>query len=477
MAETPVQAPDFDHGQIEQAFEAMIAAGTRTLGRVTGYFDVEWSLIQLAIAVVIFALAYLASLKIEPALEERARSLKGNAGFLRMVIAFLRRTEWILFIGGLFLAVNILRLTTWPSRSYLLSIALSLSVAWLGISVLSRILRSRLMARSAAVIGWTWVAASILGVQAELSALLDSIALTIGTWRISALFVIKGILTLLVALWVAVGVGNFADDRLRRNSDLTPSVRVLLGKLLKIALIILAGAVSLSALGIDLTALTVFSGAIGVGLGFGLQKVVSNFISGIIILMDRSIKPGDTITLGETFGWIRELRARFVSVVTRDGKEYLIPNEEFITSQVVNWSFSDDLVRLDVHFGVSYDADPHRVTELAVEACKAAGGRVQKSPLPVCWLVGFGDSSLDFVLRFWIRDPQAGLTNIRGSVMMALWDTFKDNGIGIPFPHREIIMRTPVEVDMPSPEKAAKPAPGAGDAAGKRRSTAKGKDG
>jgi small-conductance mechanosensitive channel len=178
-----------------------------------------------------------------------------------------------------------------------------------------------------------------------------------------------------------------------------------------------------------------------VGLGFGLQKVVSNFISGIIILMDRSIKPGDTITLGETFGWIRELRARFVSVITRDGREYLIPNEDFITTQVVNWSFSDQLVRLDVEFGVSYDSDPHEVIKLAAEAARSCP-RVRDRPDPVCWLTAFGDSSLDFILRFWITDPQQGLTNVRGKVLLAVWDTFKEHDIHIPFPHREVILKS-----------------------------------
>ena len=193
-----------------------------------------------------------------------------------------------------------------------------------------------------------------------------------------------------------------------------------------------------------------FSGAVGVGIGFGLQKVVSNFISGIIILMDQSIKPGDTISLGETFGWIRELRARFVSVVTRDGREFLIPNEDFITTQVINWSFSDKYVRLDVPFGVSYNSDPHEVSRLAIEAAGQVGRVDATRNPPVCWMTGFGDSSLDFLLRFWIRDPQRGLTNVRGMVLLALWDTFKEHDINIPFPHREIIMRSPVEIETKS---------------------------
>jgi small-conductance mechanosensitive channel len=249
---------------------------------------------------------------------------------------------------------------------------------------------------------------------------------------------------------VATTVGNVLDERVQRAEDLTPSIRVLIGKVAKFGLVLLAGVVALTSVGVDLTALTIFSGAVGVGLGFGLQKVVSNFVSGVIILTDKSIKPGDTISLGGTFGWIRELRARFVSVVTRDGREYLIPNEDLITQQVINWSFSDELVRLDVEFGVSYDSDPHKVSELAIAAA-ASVGRVDADRRPVCWLTAFGDSSLDFVLRFWIHDPQQGLTNVRGKVLLALWDTFKEHGIQIPYPHRELIMKGGV---------AAKPAGG-----------------
>ena len=225
----------------------------------------------------------------------------------------------------------------------------------------------------------------------------------------------------------------------------------MLGKIIRITFIFVAVLVAISGLGIDLTALTVLSGAVGVGIGFGLQKVVSNFISGIIILLDQSIKPGDTIELGETFGWIRELRARFVSVITRDGREYLIPNEDFITTQVINWSFSDKYVRLDVPFGVSYDSDPHEVTELAIEAASRVDRVETKVKAPVCWITAFGDSSIDFLLRFWITDPQAGLTNIRGKVLLALWDAFKENGIQIPYPHREVLVKTPIEVTAGKP--------------------------
>jgi small-conductance mechanosensitive channel len=197
--------------------------------------------------------------------------------------------------------------------------------------------------------------------------------------------------------------------------------------------------VGLNAVGVDLTGLAFLSGAIGVGLGFGLQKVVSNLVSGIIILLDKSIKPGDVISLGDTFGWINTLGARYASVVTRDGKEYLIPNEDLITNQVVNWSHSDAYVRLDIHFGTSYTDDPHKVRQLAIDAAKSVD-RVLSHKAPVCHIVGFGDSSVDYVLRFWIEDPTGGLTNIRGNVFLALWDTFHEHGISIPFPQREVRM-------------------------------------
>lgn len=403
-----------------------------------------WFVYQLAIILILFLSAKILSRQVEQRLDDRARRVKGHPGLLRVIAALIRRTDWIMFAAMLFMALSVMRALTWPSRSWLIAVVLSLSLAWLVAAVLARIIRNRLAARAVAWLVWIYAALVILDLDERVAVFLDSIALPLGDLRLSALVIIKSVLVLTAALWLSVLAGNFLDERVQQSKELTPSIRVLVGKIAKIGMIVLAVAVALSAVGIDLTAFTVFSGALGVGLGFGLQKVVSNFTSGIIILLDKSIKPGDTISLGETFGWIRELRARFVSVVTRDGREYLIPNEDFITQRVINWSFSDELVRLDVEFGVAYDADPHKVSELAINAAMGVG-RVEASRRPVCWLTGFGDSSLNFVLRFWIHDPQHGLTNVRGKVLLALWDAFKENGIRIPYPHREIIMKQPVE--------------------------------
>jgi small-conductance mechanosensitive channel len=403
-------------------------------------------LTQLGLIVVLFLPALLISRRLEPLLEARARNIKGMPGLLRLIVVILRRLKWVLFVSFIGITYIVTTVVAWPVSNYLIYVSLLLSAAWLTISVTSSVLRSRILRKLFAWAAWIYVAAAVLGVIDDTAAMLDSAGFDIGKVHISVLSVLQAAILLSVALWLSYTIGNFLDRRIQKVDELTPSLRVLLGKITRISLVVLAASIAVSGLGIDLTALTVLSGAVGVGIGFGLQKVVSNFISGIIILVDQSIKPGDTISLGETFGWIRELRARFVSVVTRDGREFLIPNEDFITHEVINWSFSDRYVRLDVDFGVSYDADPHEVTRVAIEATGDVDRVDAKYRPPVCWMTEFGDSSLNFKLRFWISDPQAGLTNIRGKVMLALWDAFKANDIGIPYPHREVIMKTPVSV-------------------------------
>ena len=403
-------------------------------------------LIQLGLILVLFPPALLLSRRVEPLLEERARGVKGMPGLLRVIVAFMRRFEWLFYVVLLSIAYVATTVIAWPESNYLIYAALLLSLTWFLISVVSHAIRSRTMQRVIAYAAWLYVAAAILGLVDDIAVLLDSAGFNIGNFRLSVLSALQAALMLGALLWLSLSVGNFIDRRVQGIEELTPSLRVLLGKIIRIVLIVIATLVAMSGIGIDLTALTVLSGAVGVGIGFGLQKVVSNFISGIIILMDQSIKPGDTISLGETFGWIRELRARFVSVVTRDGREFLIPNEDFITREVINWSFSDKYVRVDVPFGVSYDSDPHEVMRLAIDAASGIDRVDSTRYAPVCWMTAFGDSSLDFLLRFWISDPQQGLTNIRGKVLLALWDTFKEHSIKIPYPHRELIFNTPVAV-------------------------------
>jgi len=423
---------EFDTQQLQARFVEFVATVIETITN-------PYLVLQTVLIASIYLCAVYIRRRSEPVLEEQVRKIKDSPELLRVIISLLRRLEWLYFAILNGVAWSLFQNFDWPN-AYLIYISMLLSMTWLLITGCSQTIRNRSMRRIVSLAAWFYVAIIILGISGNVSDLLDSVGFSISGFRISLLLVVKAVVIIGLSLWGSIVLSNFVERRIQRNEDLTPGLRLLIGKILRISLIVIAATLAISAIGIDLTVLSVLTGAIGVGIGFGLQKVVSNFISGIIILADRSIRPGDTISLGETFGWIRELRARFVSVVTRDGREYLIPNEDFITREVINWSFSDELVRLEVEFGVAYESDPHEVTALAIEAASKVE-RVIASQQPMCWMTKFGDSSLDFVLRFWIRDPQRGLTNIRGQVLIALWDTLKENDIVIPYPHREIIYK------------------------------------
>jgi small-conductance mechanosensitive channel len=318
-----------------------------------------------------------------------------------------------------------------------LRIASSLLLAWIGAHLVSSLVRDRLAARVIATIIWAVAALDILGLLPVASAALDSLAITVGTVRLSALGAIKGVLLLAALLWGATAASRAVQVRVSKIDRLTPSVQVLIGNVSKIALVTVAIVVALNAVGIDLTGFAVFSGAIGLGLGFGLQKIVSNLVSGVILLLDKSIKPGDVIEIEKTFGWITSLGARYVSVRGRDGKEYLIPNEDLITHRVTNWTYSSRLVRLDVEFGVAYDTDLRRARQVAIEAAQVPE-RVLKTPAPVCHVTQFGDNAVALLLRFWIEDATRGVTNVKGDVMLSLLDALKTNGIEIPPPQRQV---------------------------------------
>lgn len=323
----------------------------------------------------------------------------------------------------------------------ILNMAVSLLSAWVLIRLVTSVLRDPGWRRYIALLAWTLAALHILSLLQPMLGLLDSLGITLGGVRISVLLIIKAVIFLTILLRLSLGASSILEKRINNMDGLTPSIRVLLSKALKITLLATAVIVTLSSLGINLSAFAFFGGAIGVGVGFGLQKVVSNLVSGVILLLDRSIKPGDVIEIGATYGRIESLGARYVSVATRDNTEYLIPNEDLITTQVVNWSFSDKLVRLKVVVGVSYDSDIHEVMRLMVAA--AAGiPRVLADPKPVCQLKNFGDSSIDMELRLWITDPENGVSNVCSEVRIAVWDTFKAHGIEIPFPQRDLHIKS-----------------------------------
>jgi small-conductance mechanosensitive channel len=327
-------------------------------------------------------------------------------------------------------------------RSDLLRLAESLVLVWVLIRLSSRLVQNEYLARVIAVVAWIVAALNIAGLLGPVVSLLDAMAISVGAFRLSLLLVLKGLITLALLVWLANNVSRLTEQRLRGFVPLTPAMQVLAGKLVRMTLLTLAVVFALGSIGIDLTAFAVFSGAIGVGVGFGLQKVVSNLVSGVILLIDRSIKPGDVIEVDGTYGSVSTLNARYVSVLTREGKEYLIPNEDLITQRVTNWSYSNDLIRLHVKLGISYQSNLHRAIELALEATRDVT-RVLKKPEPTCLLVAFGESSVDLELRFWIMDPLNGTTNVRSEVMLNVWDLFQENGIEIPSPQRDLTLRNP----------------------------------
>jgi small-conductance mechanosensitive channel len=420
-----------------------------------------WLGIQLVLILAAAAVAWLVAALIRRHADALTPGTRWPPVVRLLIRLLLANIGTISFVLVLVVAHEVMQSLTWPSRSYLLGVAASLATAWVVIAFVAGLIRNPFVYRIVAVSAWTIAALSIIGLLRPTMAALDSFGIVIGGLRVTPLLVIKTSILLLITLWAANAASDFLERRVRSQADLTPSIQVLIGKVIRLLLITFAILIALSTVGIDFSALAFFSGAIGVGLGFGLQKIVSNLVSGIILLADKSIKPGDVISVGDSFGWVSSMGARYTSIVTRDGREFLVPNEDFVTQRVINWSYSNDEVRLDIDFGVSYASDPHKVCALALEATKSAP-RVLISPAPVCHLKAFGDSSLDFTLRFWIRDPVDGLSNVRGQVLMALWDIFKREGVEIPFPQRDLNMRTPVQVEIS--EKKSRPGKGhAGD--------------
>jgi small-conductance mechanosensitive channel len=329
----------------------------------------------------------------------------------------------------------------WQSGWPLVRIAADLAALWLVLRVSTALLRDALIARAIATVACIVFALDLLGLLQLTESALDSMAITVGALRLSVLLVAKAAIIVALLLWAASALTRLVTHRLRYVNGLSLSIQLLISNLTKIALISVAVLVGLNTVGIDLTAFAVFSGALGVGLGFGLQKIVSNFVSGIILLVERSIKPGDVIEVGHTFGHVVSLGARYAAVRGRDGKEYLIPNETLIGNQVVNWSYSNPLVRIDTEFGVGYGSDLHKVRALAVEGAERTP-RILSDPAPVCHVTGFGDSAINLVLRFWIDDPASGVTNVKGDVFLSLWEVFKQHDIDLPLPQRDLHLRT-----------------------------------
>lgn len=280
---------------------------------------------------------------------------------------------------------------------------------------------------------------------------LDSVAFTLGSMRLSLWDAVIGIGLILLVIITAWSSSKVCGTLLRRATRLDATQQVLAHKITTILIWGLAFFIGIDLLGIDLTALAVFSGAFGLAIGFGLQKTLGNLIAGVILLMDRSIKPGDVISVAdvsgnESFGQIRRIGIRAISVVTRDRTEYLIPNETLMINQVVNWSYSSRDVRVKVPIGVAFGADME-LAERLMHRAASDHPRILNTPEPAVLMMGFGENAINFEIRFWINDPEDGLGSIRSDVLKRVWSLFKEHQIEVPFPQRDLSLRSSPQLD------------------------------
>jgi small-conductance mechanosensitive channel len=315
------------------------------------------------------------------------------------------------------------------------------------------------------LIVWSLCALDMLGWLDPIVSVLDGIGIKAGSSRLTVWSALKVLFTVGVFILIAITIARWIERRLMAAHAMAINMRIGIAKFAQAFLVGLSIMLGLNASGLDLTTLNVLTGAIGIGLGFGLQAIASNFVSGFVLLMDRSIKPGDVIsftgTMGTTtegFGWVQELRGRYVVVRDRDGVETLVPNQHLITNPVINWSYTDPRVRLKLPVRVSYRDDPEVVMKLLTQAADGHA-RILRDPAPVARLMNFGESGFELELRFWISDPQEGVNNVRSDVNRAIWRLFRDHGITIPVPQREVAFeaKRARDIDLPHGPEARDP--------------------
>lgn len=325
-----------------------------------------------------------------------------------------------------------------PVAAGLIGIVLAAAVARLAAQILRGLNLARWMAWSVALVLFIAIFSHAIGGLAPINQALDSIGFDVGSWRFSLLRVIIVLVTVICLLAAIRLVNRLVGHAILSTSSFDPTQKLLAQKLAGIATIALAFFIGIDLLDISLTSLTIFSGALGLAVGFGLQKTIGNLIAGIILLLDRSIKPGDVIVVADKdVGWVNKIGVRAVSVITRDGKEHLIPNEDLMTKPVENWSYTDRNVRVRIPVTVAYDCDLPLAQELMLRAASESP-RVLDTPKSNVWLTKFGEVGIEHEILVWINDPESGVGSIRSDVLNRLWLLFRDNGIVLPYPRRDV---------------------------------------
>ncbi|WP_319764169.1 mechanosensitive ion channel domain-containing protein [Maridesulfovibrio sp.] len=350
------------------------------------------------------------------------------------------RVIWMACAYPLFhIAIVVFQSMDKPSN--VLRIATSLTMAIMVVRVSTGLFKNKTMAKLISYVAYALAILNIFNLYGPTMKFLAGVGVKYGEVDLNVLMVVKGLVLLVLALQLAGFMSRFVHRRIESMEEVSPSLQVLMSKAATMVFFAIAIFISIDAVGLDLSGLAFLSGAMGVGIGFGLRNIFSNLVSGVILLLDKSIKPGDTIEVSGVYGLIRSINARFVSVISRDGKEYLVPNENLIKSLVVNWTYSSPEVRIRIPVGVSYDCDLKQAVKL-VEQAGSGVDRVLASPAPAVRLKGFGSDSINMELRVWIRDPEKGLGGVRHKIVMNIWEILKENNIEMPYPQRDLHLKS-----------------------------------
>ena len=402
-----------------------------------------WWQIGVLLTVMIFSV--LANVRLQTILQVRGDS---TSGIRHIAVRSLQRLLWPLVSLILLLpATAVLERYQLPVQ--LIKIAVPVLTALAVVRFIVYLLRKTftvnpVVRSSENVLGvtiWIVVILHLLDWLTPVLTMMDSVAFTLGEARISVLSALTLMIVIAVTFVLALWLAELLNRQVSKIPGVSPSFRVGVSKFSRFLFITIALLLAMNSVGIDLGSLAIFGGALGVGLGFGLQRIASNFISGFILVMDRSIKPGDIITVGSKFGWVQELNARYIVVRNRDGVDTLIPNENLITSEVINWSYKDPYVRVTIVLQVSYDDDPEEAMEIMLR-CAHTSPRVLDNPEPTVRLTNFADSGIELQLRFWIADPVNGFAGVKSDINVAIWRAFKESGVTIPYPQRDLHIKS-----------------------------------
>lgn len=388
-------------------------------------------------------------------------------GALRAYVMRQAPEHWKIGIGGvnrvlfplttlIFVVIGKLILAYWQHTS-LLQLASQLLLAMAVIRLIVYAVRyiiepgGMLKALENSISGFIWIvmALHLSGILPGILNALEDVQFNIGKNPVNLLLALQGLLTILVTIFIALWFSRVIENRVMRVENINMNLRVILAKLLRVFLLFIAVLIALSAVGLDITMLSVFGGALGVGLGFGLQRIASNYVSGFIILLDKSMQIGDVVTIDTHYGVVSDLRTRYLVLRKLDGTQVIIPNETLIVNPVINHSFTDHRARVQMPIQVSYDSPLETAMQLMQDIAKKHP-RVLVEPVPTVQIKGFGESGIDLTLNIWIPDPEEGSAALQSEIYLHIWQAFKINNISIPFPQREVrILNMPTQHELP----------------------------